>query len=156
MLFDTANSLDRQTQTSLVIRLDDLDTQGLTDLEHVIDIGDTVVCDLGDVQQTIATWQNLNDRTKIEQTQNAAVVLLTDFDVSGQFGNATLGFVRTVQIGTGNHDRAIIGDIDLATGFLGQRTNRRAPLPITSRIFSGLIFMLSMRGAKAESSPREF
>ncbi|MCY1558146.1 hypothetical protein D9M68_950560 [compost metagenome] len=29
------------------------------------------------------------------------------------------------------------------------------PLPITSRIFSGLILMVSMRGAKADSSPRE-
>src|SRR5690606_20884674 len=95
----------------------------LTHLQHVIDVGDAVVGDFGDVQQTVTTRQDLDDGAEVQQTLNGALVFLTHFDVGSQFLDAALGFVRTIQIGAGDGDAAVIADVDLATGFFGQCTD---------------------------------
>src|SRR5690606_15399075 len=118
--FDTTNSLDRQTQTTFLVSFNDLDLNNLTYFQHVIDVGDTVVGNLGDMQQAVTAWQHLHNRAKVQQTHHWAFVFLTHFHFSGQFFNTTLGFAGLVQIGAGDRDGAIIRNIDLCTGFFGQ------------------------------------
>src|SRR3546814_4643270 len=51
LLLDAADGLDGQAQAALVVGLDDLDADLLADLEHIVDVGDAIVGDFGDVQQ---------------------------------------------------------------------------------------------------------
>src|SRR5690606_19343000 len=125
---DAADRLDRQTQPALVIGFDDLEADDLTDLEHIVDVGDAVVGDLGNVQQAIATRQHLHDGTKVEQAQHRTFVLFAHFDVGREFLDATLGFASLVEVGTRDRDAAVVADIDLCARFFGQCTDRGAAL----------------------------
>src|SRR3546814_5226543 len=74
LLLDAADGLDGQAQAALVVGLDDLDADLLADLEHIVDVGDAVVGDFGDVQQAVAARQHLHDGAEIEQAQHRAIV----------------------------------------------------------------------------------
>src|SRR5690606_25030789 len=105
------DGLDRQAQTALVVCLDDLDSHLLANLQHIIDVRNAIVCDLGDVQQAIAARQDLNDGAEVQQTQHAAFVDLANFHVCRQIGDTTFGFASTVQVGAGDDDGAVIRDV---------------------------------------------
>src|SRR3546814_2370247 len=49
-------------------------------------------------------------------------------DWSSDVCSSDLGLVGAIQIGTGNRDRAIVADVDLSAGFLGQGTDGRPAL----------------------------
>ena len=83
LLFNATNCLDRQPQTTFVIGFDHFNANVLTDFQHVIDVGDALDSDLRDVKQPITTGQDLNDCTKIKQTQNATLINLANFNISG-------------------------------------------------------------------------
>src|SRR5690606_21750472 len=122
------NSLHRKAQAALVVGFDDLDADHLADLQHIVDVGDAIVRDLGDVQQAITAGQDLNDGTEIEQTQYSAFVLLADFNVCSQLLDTAFCFARLVKVRTGDGDAAVVADIDLSTGFFGQCADGGAAL----------------------------
>ncbi|KAG1442135.1 hypothetical protein G6F57_018496 [Rhizopus arrhizus] len=100
-------------QAALVVGLDDLDADLLADLQHIDDVRDAVVGDFRDVQQTITARQHLHDGAEVQQTQDRAFVDLAHFDVGGQFDDAALGFFGLRFVDAGDHDRAVVGDVDL-------------------------------------------
>src|SRR5690606_13504670 len=105
--FDAAYRLHGQAQTALVVGLDDLDADHLTDLQDIVDVGDAVVGDFGNVQQAVASRQNLDDGAEVQQAQYRAFIFLADLDISGQFLDTALGFAGLVQIRAGNGDGAV-------------------------------------------------
>jgi hypothetical protein len=60
----------------------------------------------------------------------------------------------TFGIHGGDRDRAIVLDVDTQPVSSVRARITAPPLPITSRIFSGLILMWIMRGAKVDTSSR--
>src|SRR5690606_37484393 len=53
LAFDATDRLDRQTQPALVVGFQNLEANDLANLEHVVDVRDTVVGDFGDVKQAV-------------------------------------------------------------------------------------------------------
>src|SRR5690606_16500951 len=123
-----SHRLDGPSSTALVIGFDDLEAHSLTNLQHIIDVGDAVVGDLGNVQQTVAARQNLDNRAEVQKTQDGAFVFLTHFNVGSQFLDATLSFASLVEVGAGNGDAAVVADVDLRAGFFGQGADGCAAL----------------------------
>ena len=64
---------------------------GWPTFSNIVDVGDAVVGDLGDVQQAVAARQHLHDSAEIQQAQHRAVVDLAHFDVGGQFRRCGAG-----------------------------------------------------------------
>src|SRR5690625_7242514 len=62
---DTTDSLHRQTQTPFVIGFDHFNTNVLPYFEHVVNVVNAVIGDLGNMQQTVTARQYLHNGTKI-------------------------------------------------------------------------------------------
>ena len=91
----------------------------MTFSQHVGDLGNSVVADLADVQQTIFAGQQIDQCAEIQNLGDRAFVDLTDFNFCSDFADATLGLFGLCAIGGSNGDGAVFLDIDLATGFFG-------------------------------------
>src|SRR5690625_2461354 len=125
---DAANGLHGQAQATLVVGINDFDADILTDLQDIVDIVDAIVGDFRNMQQTVASGQNLHNGTEVKQTQYRAFVFLANLDVGGQFLDAAFGFTGHVQIGAGDGDHAVVGNIDLGAGFFSQGADGCATL----------------------------
>ena len=148
--------LHGKAHAALVVGLEHLDLHDLAFLQVIRDRVDALVADLRDVQQAVAARQQLHDRAEVEQAQHRALVDLADFDVGGDVLDALAR--RLAAFGRRRRRwrscrrprsrwwcRSPPGCARMTT----------PPLPMTSRILSGLILILMMRGAKVDSSVRE-
>src|SRR4051812_3198420 len=123
-----SSGFHRQLQAAAVVGFQNLDAHCLAFFQVVGNGVDTLVGDLRDVQQTIFTWHDLNDRAEVQQLQYHAVVGLAYFDRGGQLFDATLGFLAGGSVNGGDGDHAFVADVDLGAGLFGQRTNHCAAL----------------------------
>jgi hypothetical protein len=69
--FDWISRLHRQLKTTALVGLEDLDAHLLAFFQIIGHGVDTLVGDLGDVQQAILAWHDLDDRAEVEQFQEA-------------------------------------------------------------------------------------
>ena len=83
---------------------------------------------LTDVQQTILAGQQVHQSTEFQNLNDRAFVDLANLYFGSDFLDALLGSFSLVAIGCGNGDSAVFLDIDLRTGFFGQRTDGGATL----------------------------
>src|SRR5690606_12867102 len=79
--------------------------------------------DLADMQQTILAWNHLHDGAEVEQLEHRTFIDLAYFNRSSQFFDTTLGFLTGSSINGSDGNHAFIADVDLGTGFFGQRTD---------------------------------
>ena len=116
-------SFHGQFDTALLISLHDLDLNDLAFGQVVRDFFNTLMGNLADVQQAVFTRQQIHQRAEIQQLGDWAFVDFADFDFSRNLLNAALGDFSLFRICRGDRDGAIFVDVDLRTGFFGQRTN---------------------------------
>src|SRR5512139_1201329 len=101
------HGLHRQANTALLVGLDHLDLHRLAFLQVVGDGVDALVGDLRNMQQPIATRQDLHDRAEVEQAQHRAVIDLADLDLGRQFHDPALGFPALLLVDAGDDHRAV-------------------------------------------------
>src|SRR5476649_2887398 len=116
----------RQLQTAAVVGFQNLDAHLLAFFQIVGNGVDTLVGDLRDVQQAILAWHDLHDGAKVQQFQHGAFVGLAHFDRCRQLFDAALGFLAGSSIDGSDGDHAFVADVDLGTGFFGQRADHGA------------------------------
>ena len=141
------DGLHRQAHAALVVGLEHLDLHDLAFLQVVGDVVDALVGDLRDVQQAVLAGQQLDDRAEVEQAQHRALVDLADFDFGGDLLDALLR--RFAAFGVDARDGDVPSSsmsIVVPVSSVSARMTA-PPLPMTSRIFSGLILIVIMRGA---------
>lgn len=83
---------------------------------------------LADVQQAILAGHQVDEGAKVQDLGDRAFVDLADFHFGRDLLDTALGLVGLGGFGCGDGDRAVFLDVDLATGFLGQRANHGAAL----------------------------
>ena len=152
MLLFVEKSLHRQTRTILIVKANHLDTHRLAFLQVVGDLIDTFVGDLADVQQTVLTGQQTDNGTKIKQLDNGAFVNLAHFDIGRDLFDALLSEFSTLRIVGSNRHRAVVFDVNLATGFFTQTADRGTAL--TDHVTD--LFRIDLEGEQTRSPNGEF
>ena len=85
--------LHGEPDTTLAIDFQDLDLHDIAFGQFVTDFLDSFVRDLRNMHQAILARQDRDERAKIHQAGDLALVNATHFDVCGNQLDATLGFL---------------------------------------------------------------
>ena len=81
--------------------------------ELVLDFLDAMLCDLGDVEEPVGAWEDLDERAELGESHDLAEVGLTYFRDSRDVGDHLDGAGETIGVGRGYIDPARVVDIDL-------------------------------------------
>jgi hypothetical protein len=100
------------------------------------------VRDLADVEQPVLARQQVDERTEVEDLGDRAFVDLADLDLGRDLLDPLLGVLGLVGIDEAmvivpSSPMSIVQPVSSVSARMVE-----PPLPITSRIFSGLIFMV--------------
>jgi hypothetical protein len=134
-----SGSLHRQLDAAAVVGFENLDANDLAFLDVVFDLVDALLGDLGDVQQAILARQNGNDRAEIEDLEHGTFVDLADLDfrrdrIDARTGRAAASPLVAAMVIVPSSWMSIVVPVSSVSARI-----TAPPLPITSRIFSGLI-----------------
>jgi hypothetical protein len=108
--------------------------------------------DLRDVHQAVAAGQDGDEGAEVHQLGDLALVDLAHLHVGGDLLDALARLFAGGLVHRGDLDRAVVGDVDGGAGLLGDARMVTPPLPITSRILSGLIFMVMIARRELRTS----
>ena len=73
----------REVDAALAVDFDDHDLDLVADADLVLDAGDAVIGEFGDVDEAVLAGQDLDERAEVHDAGDAAGVDLADFDVLG-------------------------------------------------------------------------
>src|SRR5688572_8969577 len=122
------DGLHRQADAALLVDFQHLDLDHVAFLELVRDLLDALVGDLRDVHQAVLARQDGDERTEVHDLGDLAFVDATGLDVRGDLLDAGLGGLRGGSVHRGDDDGAVVLDVDLRAGFLGDRLDGRTAL----------------------------
>src|ERR1051326_1558059 len=111
-------SFHRQAHAALVVGFQHLDLHDLAFLQVIGNGVHALVADLRDVQQAVASGQELHDGAEVEQAQHRPLVDLAHFDVGRDVLDALLRRISALGRDAGNGDGAVVLDLDGGAGLL--------------------------------------
>ena len=85
--------LHRQLDSTFLVGFHDLDFDDLAFFEVVLHPLNTLMRDLADVEQAIFARQQIDQRAKVQNLGDWALVHLANFDFSGDLGDSALSLV---------------------------------------------------------------
>src|SRR5438552_3232365 len=119
--------LARQTDLASVrLDADNLHFDFVAELEEIRYLSDARVCHLRDVQQSVLTRQNLDERAVRLDALHRTLVVLADFRRRGQAFDDVDGSLRGCSIDRRHGDFAVVLDIDLGSRLFDDPADRFA------------------------------
>ena len=89
---------------------------------------DTLVGDLRDVQQAVAVGDQVHKGAKLGDLDHRTLIDSPNLNLGGNLGDALFGQFARFGAGGSNLHRAVVRQLDLATGLLGQGPDHRPTL----------------------------
>src|SRR5438309_1889250 len=118
--------LAAQVEPTLAVDLDRLDHDLVADVAHLLDALYPMVGELGDVDQSVLVRQHLDKGAERHDAHDLALVDLADLDLVGEaldpVDRLTAGFL----VDRGDEDTAVVFDVDLSPGLLGDLADHLA------------------------------
>src|SRR5882757_6126429 len=121
-----------QRDLAAVVDVGDLHTQLVTDVDHILDLGDALApAELGDVDQPVTARQQRHERAEIgclDDGSEESLTYLGQLRVGDRVDHVDRG-LRRLAIGRTDEHRAVVLDGDGSTGLLGYRVDHLALRP---------------------------
>ena len=109
----------RQADLAHAVDADDHHVDLVAEADHVFDMLDAVVGQFADADQAVLARQDLHERAVGLDADDLAQVDLADLDFLGQPSIIWMAPLGALAVGGGDEDRAVVLDVDLAAGLLG-------------------------------------
>src|SRR5690606_4522033 len=122
------DGLDRQADAALLVDFQHLDLDHVAFLELVGDPLHALAGDLRDVHQAVLARQDGHERTEVHDLGDLALVDPARLHVRGDLLDTGLGGLAGGTVDRGDGDGAIVLDIDLGAGLLGDGLDHRTAL----------------------------
>src|SRR5690606_15842455 len=122
------DGLHGQADATLLVHFQHLDLHGVAFLELVGDLLDALVGNLRDVHQAVLAGGDGDEGAEVHDLGDAALVNAARLDVRGDLLDAGLGGLGSGGVHRGDDDGAVILDVDLGAGFLGDGLDGGATL----------------------------
>src|SRR5699024_5292671 len=105
----------RADQVDAALRIDagDAHLDLVADVEHVLDLLHALVGELGDVEHAVLAGQQLDEGADGDDAHHLAGVLLADLHAVGDALDDLAGLGRSLGVGGGDEDAAVVLDVDL-------------------------------------------
>src|SRR5690606_35892835 len=122
------HGLHRQADAALLVDFQHLDLDHVAFAELVGDLLHALSGDLRDVHQAVLARQDGHERTEVHDLGDLALVDPARLDVRGDLLDALLGGIGGGGVDRGDDDGAVVLDVDLGPGLLGDGLDGRATL----------------------------
>src|SRR5690606_11483275 len=120
------HGLHGQADAALLVHFQHLDLDHVAFLEHVADALHALVRDLRDVHQAVLARGDGHERAEVHQLGDLALVDAARLDVRGDLLDARLRSLAGGGVDRGGGDGAVVLDVDLGAGLLGDPLDHRA------------------------------
>ena len=141
--------LAREVDPALAVDLGDHHHDLVADRDDVLDGRHVVVGELADPDQAFLARQDLDEGAEAHDPGDLAKVERADLDFAGQALDPRGSPCASCRRDRRDLDRAVVLDVDLGPVSSWILRIIVPPLPMMSRIFSGLILIVMIRGAKS-------
>src|SRR5438445_10426715 len=120
------SGLAAQVEPALAVDLDRLHHDLVADVAHLFHSLDPVVGELGDVDEAVLSRHHLDKDSKRHDANHLALVDPADLYLVGEALDPVDGLLAALLIDRRDEDTAVVLDVDLSTGFLGDLADHLA------------------------------